>query len=45
MIAMLLFMEFVDTTSKVHNMWRYERVVKCMKNQLSRSFSEKMFWQ
>jgi hypothetical protein len=42
---MLLFMEFVDMASRVHNMWRYERVVGCMKNQLLGSFSEKMFWQ
>jgi hypothetical protein len=45
MIAMLMFMEFVDMALRVHNMWRYERVVGCMKNQLSRSFFEKMFWQ
>jgi hypothetical protein len=43
MSAMLFFMEFVDMASKVHNMWRYERVVGYMKNQLLGSFFEKMF--
>ncbi len=43
MKAMLFFMEFVDMASKVHNMWRYERVVGYMKNQLLGSFFEKMF--
>jgi hypothetical protein len=41
--AMLFFMEFVDMASKVCNMWRYERVVGYMKNQLLGSFSKKMF--
>jgi hypothetical protein len=44
MIAMLMFMEFVDMASRVHNMWRYERVVGYMQNQLSRSFFENMLW-
>jgi len=43
MKAMLFFMEFVDMASKVHNMWKYERVVGYMKNQLLGSFFEKMF--
>jgi hypothetical protein len=45
MNAMLFFMEFVDVASKVYNMWRYERVVGYMKNQLLGSFSKKMFQQ
>jgi hypothetical protein len=43
MNAILFFMEFVDMASKVY-MWRYERVVGYMKNQLLGSFFEKMFW-
>jgi hypothetical protein len=35
MNAMLFFMEFVDTAPKVCNMWKYEKVVGYMKNQLS----------
>ncbi len=31
MSVMLFFMEFIDMTSKVHNMWRYEKVVGYMK--------------
>jgi hypothetical protein len=31
--------------SKVHNMPKYEKVVRYMKNQLFGSFFEKMFWQ
>jgi hypothetical protein len=27
----VVFMEFVDMAPKVCNMWRYERVVGCMK--------------
>jgi hypothetical protein len=45
MSAMLFFMEFVDMISKVCNMWRYERVMGYMKNQLLRSFFENMFQQ
>jgi hypothetical protein len=46
MMKVLLFsMEFVDVASKVCNMWRYERVVGYMKNQLLGSFSKMMFWQ
>jgi hypothetical protein len=44
MNAMLFFMEFVDMASRVHNMWRYERAMGYMTNQLFRSFSENMFW-
>jgi hypothetical protein len=43
MTKMLFFMEFVDMASKIHNMWRYERVVGYMKNQLLGSFFEKLF--
>jgi hypothetical protein len=32
MNAMSYFKEFVDITSKTHNMWRYESVVGYMKN-------------
>ncbi len=46
MMKVLLFsMEFVDVASKVYNMWRYEKVVRYMKNQLLGSFSKMMFWQ
>ncbi len=45
MSAMLFFMEFVDMTSKVCNMWRYERAMGYMKNQLLWSFSENIFQQ
>jgi hypothetical protein len=45
MSAMLFFMEFVDMTSKVCNMWRYERAMGYMKNQLLGSFFENMFQQ
>jgi hypothetical protein len=45
MSAMLLFMEFVDMASRVHNMWRYKTVVAYMKNQFLGSFFEKMFRQ
>jgi hypothetical protein len=45
MNLMLLFMEFVDMAFKVRNMWRYERVMECMKNQLVGSIFEKIFWQ
>jgi hypothetical protein len=45
MSAMLFFMEFVDMTSKVFNMWRYERPMGYIKNQLLGSFSENMFQQ
>jgi len=45
MNAMLFFMEFVDMASRVCNMWRYERVIGDMKNQLLGSFYEKMFQQ
>ncbi len=41
----VVFMEFVDMAPRVCNMWRYERVVGCMKNQLLGSFFEKLFWQ
>ncbi len=43
--AILFFIEFVDMTSKVHNMWRYERAMKYMKNQILGSFFENMFQQ
>jgi hypothetical protein len=43
MNVMLFFIEFVDMASKVCNMWRYERVVGYMKNQLLGSFFKKMF--
>ncbi len=45
MNAMLFSMEFVDMASRVHNMWRYERAMGYMKNQLLKSFFENMFWQ
>jgi hypothetical protein len=38
-------MEFVDMASRTHNMWRYEKVMGYMKNQLLGSFSKKMFWK
>jgi len=41
----VIFMEFVDMASRVHNMWRYERAMGYMTNQLLKSFSENMFWQ
>ncbi len=45
MSAMLFFMEFVHMTSKVCNMWRYERAMWYMKNQLLGSLFENMFQQ
>jgi hypothetical protein len=45
MNAMLFFIEFVDMASRVHNMWRYERAMRYMKNQFLKSFSKNMFWQ
>jgi hypothetical protein len=41
----VVFMEFVDMTLRVHNMWRYKRVVGCIKNQLlgSENFFENLF--
>jgi len=45
MNAMLFFMEFVDMASRVCNMWRHERAMGDMKNQLLGSFYEKMFEQ
>jgi hypothetical protein len=36
----VIFMEFVDMASRVHNMWRYEKGMGYMKNQLLRNFSE-----
>jgi len=45
MNAMLFFMEFVDMASRVCNMWRYEKVMGDMENQLLGSFYEKMFKQ
>jgi hypothetical protein len=45
MSGMLFFMEFVDMASRIHNMWRYEKVMGYMKNQLFGSFFEKMFQQ
>ncbi len=44
MSALMFFMEFVDMAPRIHKMWRYERVVGYMKNQLLGSFFEKMFW-
>ncbi len=32
-------------TSRVHNMWMYERAMGYMKNQFLKSFFENMFWQ
>jgi hypothetical protein len=43
MSAMLFFMEFVNVAPIICNMWRYERVVKYMKNQLLGNYFEKMF--
>jgi hypothetical protein len=43
MSALLFFMDFVDMAPRIHNMWRYARLVGYMKNQLSGSFFEKMF--
>ncbi len=42
---MLFFLEFVDMPPRVGSIWRYERTVGYTKNQLFRSFSEKMFQQ
>jgi hypothetical protein len=38
MNAMLFFIEFVDMASRICNMWRYERVLKYVKNQLLGGF-------
>jgi hypothetical protein len=34
----VVFIVFVDMASRICNMWRYERVVEYMKNQLLGSF-------
>ncbi len=46
MISVLLFfLEFVNMPLKVWSIWKYERVVGYMKNQLFGSFSKKTFQQ
>jgi hypothetical protein len=45
MSASLFFSKFVDMPLRVQSIWRYERTIGYMKNQLFRSFSEKMFQQ
>ncbi len=43
---MLLFLsKFVDMPPRLQNIWRHEKVVGYMKNQLFGSFLEKMFQQ
>jgi hypothetical protein len=37
-MSVMFFMKFVDMTLRVYNMWRYERMVKYMKNQLLKRF-------
>jgi hypothetical protein len=43
--ALLFFSKFVNMPTRVHNIWRYEKVVEYMKNQLFGSYSKKMFCQ
>jgi len=44
--ALLLFLEFCEhATKSSKKIWRYERAVGYMKNQLFGSFLEKMFQQ
>jgi hypothetical protein len=43
--ALLFFLEFVSMPLRVRSIWRYEKVVGYMKNQLFGSFLEKTFRQ
>ncbi len=45
MRALLFFLEFVDMPPRVRSIWRYEKVVGYMKNQLFGSFFKKMIRQ
>jgi hypothetical protein len=45
MMCNVVFMEFVDMAPIIYDMWKYERAMGCMKNQLLGSFFEKLFWQ
>jgi hypothetical protein len=43
MMSALFFLEFENMPSRVRSIWRYERVLGYMKNQLFGSFLKKMF--
>ena len=47
MMCMMMFMMvyFVESTPRVRNVWRYERVAGFIERQLLGSFSERMFQQ
>jgi hypothetical protein len=45
MNALLFFSKFVNMPTRVYNIWRYEKVVGYMKNQIFGNFSKKMFCQ
>ncbi len=42
-MSAMFFMEFVDMTLRVCNMWRYEKMVKYMKNKFLKRFSKIYF--